>query len=108
MPTEVPRSQETSSWDLCLGSYGGPGGGGRGQFLLGEVALYLSAADFQARPREMREKVSALHRVGQRKNLLPLEPWFLWLQRHPEAGLSWPSWPKASCLFCGYLGSEST
>ena len=19
-----------------------------------------------------------------------------WLQRHPEAGLSWPSWPKAS------------
>ena len=21
-----------------------------------------------------------------------------WLQRHPEAGLSWPSWPKASQL----------
>jgi len=21
-----------------------------------------------------------------------------WLQRHPEAGTSWPSWPKASYL----------
>ena len=33
-----------------------------------------------------------------------------WLQRHPEAGSSWPSWPKASYArdVCGGAGGGTT